>query len=91
MDKNSMVLLDHQSKELTNYRDAVHKMGGDIITLRNQIRDLEGVNSNLRRDLASYNDAGRLMLDSAELDGLTKPEVLSRYGKELSYDYKTFD
>ncbi|KAL4239348.1 Coiled-coil domain-containing protein 33 [Mactra antiquata] len=79
MDKNSMVLLDHQSKELTNYREAVHKMGGDIITLRNQIRELEGINSNLRRDLASYNDASRLMLDSSELDGLTKPEVLSRY------------
>ncbi|XP_060578931.1 coiled-coil domain-containing protein 33-like isoform X2 [Ruditapes philippinarum] len=79
LDKNSMVLIDHQTKELGNYRDAVHKMGSDILTLRSQMRDLEGINSNLRRDLAHYSDTTRLMVDSAELDGLTKPEVLSRY------------
>lgn len=79
LDKNSIVLLDHQTKELGNYRDAVHKMGQDILTLRTQIRDLENINSSLRRDLANYNDASRLMVDSAELDNLTKPEVLSRY------------
>jgi hypothetical protein len=76
-----MVLIDHQTKELGNYRDAVHKMGSDILTLRSQMRELEGINSNLRRDLAHYSDTTRLMVDSAELDGLTKPEVLSRYGK----------
>lgn len=72
--------MDHQSKELGNYREAVHKMGQDIIVLRNQVRDLEGVNSNLRIDLANYNDASKLMLDTSELNGLSKPEVLSRYG-----------
>lgn len=81
LDKNSLLLLDHQSKELGNYRDAVHKMGQDIIVLRNQVRDLEGVNSNLRMDLANYNDASKLMLDTSELNGLSKPEVLSRYGE----------
>lgn len=79
LDKNSMILVEHQSKELGNYRDAVHKMGSDIMTLRGQIRELEDINSNLRRNLASFNDASRLMVDSAELDGLTKPEILSRY------------
>lgn len=81
LDKNSLLLLDHQSKELGNYRDAVHKMGQDIIVLRNQVRDLEGVNSHLRMDLANYNDASKLMLDTSELNGLSKPEVLSRYGE----------
>jgi len=80
LDKNSFLLLDHQSKELTNYRDAVHKMGQDIIVLRTQVRDLEGVNGTLRLDLANYNDASKLMLDTSELNGLNKPEVLSRYG-----------
>ncbi|XP_052262939.1 coiled-coil domain-containing protein 33-like isoform X2 [Dreissena polymorpha] len=79
VDANSFLLLDHQTKELGNYRDAVHKMGADILTLRRQIQELENVNSSLRRDLANYNDASRLMIDSSELDGLTKPEVLSRY------------
>ena len=58
-------------------------MGQDIITLRSQVRDLENLNSNLRRDLANYNDSSRLMVESAELDGCTKPEILSRYGKYL--------
>lgn len=82
-----MILIDHQSRQLGDYRSAVHKMGSDIITLRGQIRDLEGVNSNLRRDLAGFHDASRLMVDSAELDGLGKPEVLSRYGKNCVHSF----
>ncbi|XP_052782992.1 coiled-coil domain-containing protein 33-like isoform X2 [Mya arenaria] len=79
VDKNSFLLLDHQTQELGNYRDAVHKMGSDIITLRGQVQALENVNGSLRRDLANYNDASRLMVDSAELDGLSKPDILARY------------
>lgn len=79
LEKNSILLIDHQTKELENHRGAVHRMGQDIITLRSQVRDLENLNSNLRRDLANYNDSSRLMVESAELDGCTKPEILSRY------------
>ncbi|KAK3089708.1 hypothetical protein FSP39_005805 [Pinctada imbricata] len=79
LDKTSMSVLDHQMKELENYRAAVHKMGQDILALRQQVRDLEANNSQLRRDLANYNDASKLMIDSSELDNLTKPEVMSRY------------
>lgn len=68
-------------KELENYRAAVQKMGQDILALRQQIRELESNNSVLRRDLANYNDASKLMIESAELDGLTKPEIMSKYGK----------
>ena len=71
-------------RELENYRSAVHKMGQDILALRAQIQELEANNSQLRRDLANYNDASKLMIDSAELDGLTKPEIMSRYGRHLS-------
>jgi mTERF domain-containing protein len=76
-----MNVLDHQMKELENYRAAVQRMGQDILALRQQIRELEANNSQLRRDLANYNDASKLMIDSSELDNLTKPEVMSRYGK----------
>ncbi|KAK2143413.1 hypothetical protein LSH36_843g00070 [Paralvinella palmiformis] len=79
LDKTSLQLLDHQMRELEKYRAAVHKMGEDILTLRQQIRDLEAYNSQLRRDLSQYNDATKLLLDSQELDGLTKPELAARY------------
>ncbi|XP_074647893.1 coiled-coil domain-containing protein 33-like isoform X2 [Tubulanus polymorphus] len=72
-------LLDHQMKELDRYRLAVQKMGQDIIQLRQTVRDLEGANSTLRRDINHYSDSTRYMLDSSELDGLTKPELVSRY------------
>ena len=80
LDKTSLQLLDHQMRELEKYRTAVHKMGEDILTLRQQIRDLEAYNSQLRRDLSQYNDATKLLLDSQELDGLTKAELAARYG-----------
>nr|XP_022315826.1 coiled-coil domain-containing protein 33-like isoform X2 [Crassostrea virginica] len=79
LDQTSMNVLDHQMKELENYRAAIQRMGQDIVALRQQIRELEGNNSQLRRDLANYNDASKLMIESAELDNLTKPEVMSRY------------
>ncbi|XP_071130011.1 coiled-coil domain-containing protein 33-like isoform X3 [Mytilus edulis] len=79
LDKTSLSVMDHQMRELENYRSAVHKMGQDILALRAQIQELEGNNSQLRRDLANYNDASKLMIESAELDGMTKPEIMSRY------------
>lgn len=36
-EKNSMALLDYQMRELEKYRTAVHKMGEDILTLRQQV------------------------------------------------------
>ena len=80
-DRASLQLVEHQMYELEKYRSAVHKMGEDILTLRQQIRDLENDNSRLRRDLARYNDATKMMLDSQELDGLSKPELAARYGE----------
>lgn len=74
-------IVQYQLRELEKYRLAVHKMGEDILMLRQQIRELESVNSNLRRELANYNDATKMLLDSQELDGLTKPELAARYGE----------
>ena len=50
-------------------------------TSSDQVRDLEAKNSQLRRELSNYNDATRMLMDSQELDGLTKPELASRYGE----------
>ena len=81
LDSQQVHVMDHQLKELENYRLAVHKMGQDILALRQQVRHLEASNSRLRRELLHYNDSTRLLLDSMELDGLSKNEVASRYGK----------
>lgn len=77
-------VLDHQLKELENYRAAVHKMGRDILALREQIREQEMENSQLRRDLSHYDDSTRLILDSSDLDGVTKPELAAKYGETNS-------
>ena len=79
LDKTSLSVMDHQMRELENYRSAVQKMGQDIMALRAQIQELEANNGQLRRDLANYNDASKLMIESAEIDGMTKPEIMSRY------------
>lgn len=79
LDKTSLSVLDHQMRELENYRSAIQKMGQDIMALRAQIQELEANNGQLRRDLANYNDASKLMIESAEIDGMTKPEIMSRY------------
>ncbi|WAQ97311.1 CCD33-like protein [Mya arenaria] len=84
VDKNSFLLLDHQTQELGNYRDAVHKMGSDIITLRGQVQALENVNGSLRRDLANYNDASRLMKNDVEKEYLKlKNSVKTQQGQML--------
>lgn len=73
--------LEGRMAELDRYRLAVQKMGHDIVALRERIRVLEGENSMLRRDLSAYNDTSKILLDSVELDGLPKTDLISRYGK----------
>ncbi|KAK7506446.1 hypothetical protein BaRGS_00002558 [Batillaria attramentaria] len=79
LDQTSMSVMDQQMREIENYRQAVTRMGSDILALRTTIRELEGNNSKLRLDLTNYNDATRLLVDSSELDTLAKPELASRY------------
>ena len=71
-------------REIENYRQAVTRMGADILSLRGTVRELEGANSKLRLQLTNYNDATRLIIDSTELDGLPKGELASRYGQRCS-------
>ena len=79
-----MSVMDQQMREIENYRQAVTRMGADILSLRGTVRELEGANSKLRLQLTNYNDATRLIIDSTELDGLPKGELASRYGQRCS-------
>ena len=83
LDKAEANLLDHQMKELDRYRTAVHKMGQDILSLRQQLRELAAENSHLRTELGGYSDTTKLLLEAPDLDGITKPELASRYSQFL--------
>lgn len=84
---DNFVVMEGQMAELDRYRRAVQKMGHDIVALRERIRVIEGENSMLRRDLAAYNDTSKILLDSVELDGLPKSDLISRYGElELEWE-----
>lgn len=54
-------------------------MANDIIALRQHITELQDKNSSLTLQLAQFKDASRLIHDSADLDGLTKEEIVERY------------
>lgn len=81
LEHTSMSVMDQQLREIDNYRQAVQRMGQDILSLRTTIRELEGTNSKLRLELGNYSDATRLIIDSSELDALAKPELTARYGE----------
>ena len=65
-------------------------MGQDILTLRQHLRERESENSKLRLDLTQYNDATKLLMDSQDLDGLTKPQLASRYSKNAMLIIRRF-
>ncbi|CAH1793544.1 unnamed protein product [Owenia fusiformis] len=79
LDRTTLSLIEHQMRELENYRTAVQKMGQDILTLREELREKDFENSKLRRDIAHYEDSRRYLLDSSDMDDLTKPELAERY------------
>ncbi|GFO32174.1 coiled-coil domain-containing protein 33-like [Plakobranchus ocellatus] len=79
LDQTHMSVLDQQMRDLENYRTAVQRMGQDILTLRQQVRSLEGDNSKLRLNANQYDDSRKLLIDSQDLEKLAKPEILSRY------------
>ena len=79
-------MIDRQSKDLDNYRSAVHRMGQDILVLRQTVRNLETKNSHLHIDKQQYGNTTRLIIDSSEVDGLDKQELASRYGNNNIHD-----
>ncbi|XP_067935846.1 coiled-coil domain-containing protein 33-like [Watersipora subatra] len=81
LEQTQMNLLDHQMKELDNYRQAVHKMGKDILTLRDHIHELEDENSSLRRQLNRYDETRKELTatTAADFDAIDKNELIVRY------------
>ena len=63
------------------YRVAVQRMGQDILSLRQRSQGLEQENRSLRHNLHSDADSNKILLDSVELDGLPKSELVGRYSK----------
>ncbi|XP_070580710.1 coiled-coil domain-containing protein 33-like isoform X2 [Ptychodera flava] len=78
-EEHALSLLDYQMKELENYRDAMKRMGKDILRLREEIARLEGENSQLRRQLHMHDDSTRAMLYASDLDGLSRAEIMERF------------
>ncbi|XP_016133243.1 coiled-coil domain-containing protein 33-like [Sinocyclocheilus grahami] len=79
-DPHAGEVTEHQTKELENYRAAMHKMADDILALRSQVSALESENSQLRRDLSLHQDL--TLLDDTDTDVMTKSEIADRIDAE---------
>lgn len=81
LEESQMGLLDYQMRELENYRQAVHKMGKDILMLRDHIHDLEDDNSSLRRQLNRFDETRKELMatSAADFDAIDKNELIVRY------------
>ena len=67
--------------ELEKYRAAVQRLGRDLVDLRTQLRDKEEECGGLRRQLQRYDESTSLLLESADVDGITKAQLAERYGE----------
>jgi hypothetical protein len=83
VDSSASNLLDFQTKELHRYREALRKLGQDVLGLRQQVRSLEADNSRLRREATlgvGPVDGSYRLIDTLPLEELTKAELITRYG-----------
>ena len=84
VDSSASNLLDFQTKELQRYREALRKLGQDVLGLRQQVRTLEADNGRLRRELTlggGTGDGSRRLVDTLPYEDLTKAELIQRYGE----------
>ncbi|XP_056272629.1 coiled-coil domain-containing protein 33 isoform X2 [Pseudoliparis swirei] len=78
-DPNMAEITDLQTKEMENYRSAMSKMAEDIIALRTRVVTLEAENSRLHTDLSLQQDHGPHLLEDADIDVMTKAEIVDRF------------
>ncbi|KAM6246341.1 LOW QUALITY PROTEIN: coiled-coil domain-containing protein 33 [Spheniscus humboldti] len=64
--------------EGSSYRLALKRMAGDLLSLRQHVASLEVENGHLRRSLASQEELGHALLADADLDVMTREELLDR-------------
>jgi mTERF domain-containing protein len=91
---SSSNLLDYQTRELQRYRDAMRKLGQDVLGLRQQVRNLEAENARLRRELNQSTDADSgssyRRVDSRPVEEWTKGELANRYSNlKVRFDRQT--
>ncbi|XP_058850981.1 coiled-coil domain-containing protein 33 isoform X1 [Acipenser ruthenus] len=77
-DSHAAEVIEHESRELENYRTAMRKMAEDIIALRRHVGNLESDNSKLRSELTLHQDLGKTLLDDTDIDVMTKAEITDR-------------
>ena len=56
------------------------RMGEEVVQLQGALSSLEVENSRLRQQANMYEDTTRAMMSDALLDGMTKAELLEKYG-----------
>ncbi|XP_075620982.1 coiled-coil domain-containing protein 33 [Balearica regulorum gibbericeps] len=65
-------------QEVGSYHLALRRMAGDLLSLRRHVASLEVENGHLRRSLTSQEELGHALLDDADLDVMTREELLDR-------------
>ncbi|XP_072029998.1 coiled-coil domain-containing protein 33-like [Amphiura filiformis] len=78
-DKHALSLLDSQQKEINSYKDALKRMGEDIVRLQEDVARLEMENSQLRQRINMHEDATKAMVDVKELDDLARADLIDKY------------
>ncbi|XP_019327498.1 PREDICTED: coiled-coil domain-containing protein 33 [Aptenodytes forsteri] len=76
--RSQEIIGDHQETEGSSYRLALKRMAGDLLSLRQHVASLEVENGHLRRSLASQEELGHALLADADLDVMTREELLDR-------------
>ncbi|KAM6388110.1 LOW QUALITY PROTEIN: coiled-coil domain-containing protein 33 [Pluvialis apricaria] len=74
----SQAALGSTLPEVGNYRLALKRMAGDLLSLRQHVTSLEVENGHLRRSLALQEELGDTLLTDVDLDVMTREELLDR-------------
>ncbi|XP_071476691.1 coiled-coil domain-containing protein 33-like [Diadema antillarum] len=78
-DQTLMNLIDSQQREIDSYRQAMKRMGEEVVQLQDALARLEADNSLLRQQANMYEDTTRAMVTDAKLEGMSKAEMLEKY------------
>ncbi|XP_011680256.2 coiled-coil domain-containing protein 33 [Strongylocentrotus purpuratus] len=78
-DQTLMNLIDSQQREIESYRQAMKRMGEEVIKQQDALTRLETDNSRLRQQANMYEDTTRAMVTDAKLEGMSKAEMLEKY------------
>lgn len=78
-DRFALSLLESQQRELDNYRQALQKMGEEMVALQQTVSKLEAEKSTMRRQLNMHEDAAKALVTAENAEILTKAELLDKF------------